>query len=270
MPWCPLAQGTGSPPTVFPDLNELLQELVARVRSILDENFVGAYVVGSFALGGGDLQSDCDFLVVTGARVTPAQERELRELHAEIPSRSGHWPHDLEGSYAPRADLETLEALEQKWLYVDRGHREMKWSTHCNSEDVRWTLREHGITLAGTEARQFVAEVPADVLRTKMRVLIGRFLPDQNAHLGAQDISGDFGRDLPCFGSGKRDPAFAQGPTERLRCCSGSTTAFPGARGRRTATSCSRRLQRLKVCIVGRTNPRGHVASGHAGTGVAA
>ncbi len=170
--------GTKTRPTVFPDLNELLRELVARVDSILDQNFLGAYLVGSFALGGGDLQSDCDFLVVTQARVTPAQERELRELHAEIPSRAGHWPHDLEGSYAPRADLVTLRALEQKWLYVDRGHREMQWSTHCNSEDVRWTLRERGVTLAGADAKQFVAEVPADVLRSKMRVLIARFLPD--------------------------------------------------------------------------------------------
>ena len=172
------ADGTGPPPTVFPDLNELLQELVERVGAILGENFVGAYLVGSFALGGGDLQSDCDFLIVTADRVTPAQERELRELHAEIPSRTGHWPHDLEGSYAPRADLETLDALDQKWLYVNRGHREMQWSTHCNSEDVRWTLRERGVTLAGTEARRFVAEVPADVLRSKMRVRIVRFLPD--------------------------------------------------------------------------------------------
>ncbi len=163
---------------MFADLNELLQELVARVESILDDNLVGAYLVGSFALGGGDLQSDCDFLVVTGARTSPAQERELREFHAQIPTRTGHWAHDLEGSYAPRADLETLEALEQKWLYVNRGHREMQWSTHCNSEDVRWTLRQCGITLAGTEAKQFVAEVPADVLRSKMRVLIARFLPD--------------------------------------------------------------------------------------------
>jgi hypothetical protein len=182
-------RGTGSPPTVFPDLNELLQELVARVESILEENLVGAYLVGSFALGGGDLQSDCDFLVVTEARVTPAQEQELRDLHAEIPSRTGHWPHDLEGSYAPRADLASLEALGQKWLYVDRGHREMQWSTHCNCEDVRWTLREHGITLAGTGAKQLVAEVPADVLRSKMRTLIARFPADLRSWTNFDEVA---------------------------------------------------------------------------------
>ena len=167
-----------STPTVFPELNELLAELVARVESILGENFVGAYLTGSFALGGGDLHSDCDFLVVTEERVTAEQERALRELHDEIPTRPGHWPHDLEGSYAPRADLETLAALDKQWLYVNRGRREMQWSTHCNTEDVRWTLREHGITLAGPEPRQLVAEVPADVLRSKMRPLIESFLPD--------------------------------------------------------------------------------------------
>jgi hypothetical protein len=174
----PTTQGAASPPTAFPELNELLAELVARVESILGDNFVGAYLTGSFALGAGDLHSDCDFLVVTEERVTAGQERALRELHDEIPTRSGQWTHDLEGSYAPSADLETLAALDEQWLYVDRGWREMQWSTHCNTEDVRWTLRERGITLAGPDPRELVAEVPAEALRSRMRRLIESFLPD--------------------------------------------------------------------------------------------
>jgi predicted nucleotidyltransferase len=167
-----------SPPTVFPELNELLADLVARVESILGTNFVGAYLTGSFALGAGDLHSDCDFLVVTNETVTPEQEGALRELHDEIPTRPGHWPHDLEGSYAPRADLATLAALDKPWLYINHGWREMEWSPHCNTEDVRWTLRERGVSLAGPDPRQFVAEVPTDVLRRRMRPLIASFLPD--------------------------------------------------------------------------------------------
>ncbi len=166
------------PPTDYPELNELLVELVARVASILGNNFVGAYVVGSFALGAGDLRSDCDFLIVTEHRVTAEQERALRELHDEIPARPGHWPHELEGSYAPRADLATLAALDEEWLYIDHGWRTMQWSTHCNTEDVRWTLRERGITLAGPDPRQLVAEVPANVFRKKMPAQIESFLPD--------------------------------------------------------------------------------------------
>src|SRR6266567_4372763 len=99
MPYISTPQRPVPPPTVFPELNELLGELVARVESILGANFVGAYLTGSFALGAGDPHSDCDFLVVTQDRVTAEQERALRELHGEIPTRSGHWAHDLEGSY---------------------------------------------------------------------------------------------------------------------------------------------------------------------------
>jgi Domain of unknown function (DUF4111) len=151
---------------------------LARVKSTLRDNFVGAYLTGSFALGAGELYSDCDFLMVTEDQVTAEQERALRELHDEIATRSGHWTHNLEGSYAPRADLETLVALDRQWLYVDRGWRELQWSTHCNTEDERWVLRERGITLAGPAPRGFACEVPADALRNGMRPRIESFLPE--------------------------------------------------------------------------------------------
>ncbi len=170
--------GIAPPPTAFPELNQLLAGFMVDVQSILRASFVGAYLTGSFALGAGDLHSDCDFLVVTEDRVTAQQERGLREIHDEIPTRSGYWPHNLEGSYAPRAELKTLDALGVDWLYIDRGWREMQWSTHCNAEEVRWTLRERGISLAGPDPRSLVNEVPADALRSRMRRLIESFLPD--------------------------------------------------------------------------------------------
>jgi hypothetical protein len=166
-----------APSTIFPDLNDLLGELVGRVRAILGQNLAGAYLTGSFALGAADLHSDCDFLVVTQEEVIATQEQALRQLHDEIPTRSGHWAHQLEGSYAPRTELQTLESLEKKWLYVDRGWREMQWSTHCNTEDVRWLLRERGLTLAGPPPHELVDEVPGDALRNKMRQSIEDFLP---------------------------------------------------------------------------------------------
>jgi Domain of unknown function (DUF4111) len=165
-------------PTSYPELNALLAELVARLGAILKEDLLGGYLTGSFALGAGDPTSDCDFIVVTENQVTTAQEHELRSLHREIPRRVGYWPHNLEGSYAPRKDLVTLETLGERWLYVNRGLPDMEWSTHCNTEDVRWTLRERGVTLAGPPPRELVAEVPPDVLRGRMRSLIETFVPD--------------------------------------------------------------------------------------------
>ena len=173
-----LAGGATDTPTNFAELNDLLAELVARIQSVLGEALVGMYLTGSFALGAGDLYSDCDFLVVTDGRITESEEQALRALHDEIPTRDEHWAINLEGSYAPRDDLETLAALGREWLYVDRGRRELQWSDHCNTLDVRWVLRERGITLVGPAPHSFACEVPADALRHKLRPLVATFLPD--------------------------------------------------------------------------------------------
>jgi hypothetical protein len=167
-----------SAPTAFPELNGLLDEVLARVKAILGENFVGAYLVGSFALGAGDIHSDCDFLVITEVRVNAEQEQALRDLHDEPPTRAEHWAQHLEGSYAPKQDLGTLAALGTPWLYIDHGWREMQWSNHCNREEVRWTLRACGVPLAGPDPAEFVCEVPPDMLRDSMRRQIVTFLPD--------------------------------------------------------------------------------------------
>src|ERR1041385_4724254 len=125
---CRDVSASASVPTRFPELNEFLADFVGRVRSILGANLVGVYLVGSFALRGGDVASDCDFLAVTVDQVGEEQERALRQLHEAIPDWPGYWAYNLEGSYAPKADLGTLGALGQPWLYVNRGGRSMEWS----------------------------------------------------------------------------------------------------------------------------------------------
>jgi predicted nucleotidyltransferase len=144
----------------------------------LDEQLVGVCLTGSFAHGAGDAASDCDFLVVTTGRVGGEREVALRQLHEEIPASPGYWAHNLEGSYAPMADLRTLAALGRPWLYVNRGGREIERSAHCNTEDVRWLLRERPLILEGGDPREFVCEVSAVVLRGQMSSQIENFLED--------------------------------------------------------------------------------------------
>jgi hypothetical protein len=163
--------------TPFPELNDLLSEFVGRVRSILDQNLVGVYLTGSFALGGGDAASDCDFLVATNSRIGGEYENAIRQLHKEIPDWTGYWAYNLEGSYAPKAHLQTLTALGQPWLYVNRG-REMEWSSHCNAEDVSWVLRERPLILEGADPHDFACDVPVRALQRTMRPQIENFLDD--------------------------------------------------------------------------------------------
>jgi hypothetical protein len=164
--------------TPFVELNDLLTRFVARVSSIVGAGLVGVYLTGSFALGGGDAASDCDFLGVTDGSLSREEERALRRLHGEILSWPGYWAHNLEGSYAPKTDLATLVTLGQPWLYVNRGSHEMERSSHCNTEDVRWVLVNRPVVLAGIDPRAFVRDVPAALLQTKMQTQIENFLVD--------------------------------------------------------------------------------------------
>jgi len=156
-------------PTRYAELNGVLHDLVTGAQAALGESFVGAYLQGSFALGAGDLHSDCDFLVVVDQRPGAAQEAALRALHRDLPRRDGFWNRHLEGSYAVASELRTVAGLGRDWLYVDHGQDEMSWSDHCNQPWTRWILREHGITLVGPCPVELVDPVPDAVLRGRAR-----------------------------------------------------------------------------------------------------
>jgi len=154
--------------TAFPELDLILEDFLASLQHILETDLVGFYLVGSFAVGDAAFFSDCDFMAVVRQTPTPDQEAALRARHADIPTRPGHWNINLEGTYAPVDDLRTLATLDQPWLFVDRGWREIQWSPHFNYLEQRWTLRERGVTLFGPEPATFATAVPGKRLRAAM------------------------------------------------------------------------------------------------------
>lgn len=152
----------------------MLQDLRDGARRALGANVVGAYHVGSFALGHGDEHSDVDFLVVLEQDVDEEQERALRTLHARLPDSRTGWARHLEGSYVPRADLRGPGPAPRDWLYVDNGSRDMEWSAHDDTAATRWVMREHGIVIDGPDPRSLVDPVPPRLIRQEAADLIER------------------------------------------------------------------------------------------------
>jgi len=159
-------------PTPDHALNVLLEELVLGIQATLKEDFLGAYLGGSFAHGGWDAYSDVDFIVVIEQDLSPAVREELRVVHARIFTREHYWARHLEGSYFPKAILGDLARTDEPVWYLDNGSLNFERSTHDNTLVVRWVLRECGVTLAGPEPADWIPSVPEGMLKTEVRAML--------------------------------------------------------------------------------------------------
>jgi predicted nucleotidyltransferase len=92
-------------PTPYSELNQVLSDLVSRIQEILGNDFVGAYLQGSLAVGGFDLHSDVDFIVVIDDELSPDHLNALQEMHDQVYQLDSKWAQHLEGSYFPKEIL---------------------------------------------------------------------------------------------------------------------------------------------------------------------
>jgi predicted nucleotidyltransferase len=176
-----------STPTIYPDLNAVLSELVTTTRAILGDNFCGAYLQGSFAVGDADVYSDVDFVVVTHSVISDDQLAGLGAMHARFPSLAIEWAKHLEGSYIPKGVLRRTDPTRAPLLYVDNGSPYLEWSNHDNTAVVRWALREYGIVLAGPSLASLVDVVTEDELRSEIRRTMWERAQDLRASINSPD-----------------------------------------------------------------------------------
>lgn len=159
-------------PTPYDDLNTVLQELVESIQAILKDNFVGAYLQGSFAIGDFDIHSDVDFIVVSEKSFSEAEVNALQEMHGRIFDLDIIWAQHLEGTYFYREVLHQYTDCSQELWYLDNGSRSLEQSTHCNTILVRWVLREKGAILAGQPPASLIDTIPVKALRQEIMAVI--------------------------------------------------------------------------------------------------
>lgn len=168
-------------PTPFADLNAMISDIVERATTALDGGLVGAYLVGSFAVGDADEHSDCDLLIAVADRPDGAQEGALRALHAQIPDWPNRWSSRLECAYVPIADLANpppAAGAAAAWLYANPTLREMEWTARRNKPLTMRVLRDHGVTVTGPPPTEIVAAVPPGAVRAQMRTDLPELLAE--------------------------------------------------------------------------------------------
>lgn len=156
------------PPTPYPELNQVLSKLVSRMQGILGDDFVGAYLQGSFALGDFDEHSDVDFVVAIRNELTADRVDALQVMHDRVYQLESEWAKHLEGSYFPRDVLRDLSRTGTDVWYLDHGARTLIRSDHCNTLLVRWIVREKGVILAGPPPDTLVDPISVETLREEI------------------------------------------------------------------------------------------------------
>ncbi len=180
-------------PTPYPALNTVLHEMVSSIQAILGADFVGAYLQGSFAVGDFDQHSDVDFIVAARQELSAGQVEALQAMHPRIHDLPIPWAQHLEGSYFPVDVLRDAARAGEPLWYLDHGSRSLIQDKHCNTLVVRWTLRKHGVTLAGPPLETLVDPIPVEALRREILADIhdwGREILDNADHFNNRFYQG--------------------------------------------------------------------------------
>jgi hypothetical protein len=160
--------------TPYPDVNVLLDDLLAGVHVLLGDRLAGIYLDGSLALGSFEPdRSDVDVVVVTEGELDPGLVRRLAALHVRLVTDHPRWGHELECSYIAR---EALRHAPRPGPHpnVERGEGGLElvhpeagyWVLH------RSLLREHGIAVVGPAPATLIDPVtPAQLLEAVASVL---------------------------------------------------------------------------------------------------
>lgn len=139
---------------------------VGRLQQLLGEELLGAYLIGSGALGGAVAeQSDLDLVAVCAH--APSVDR-IQQLVTALTQEAMTWPvRGLEFVLYPRTAVATPARAPAFAINLNIGRRmPLHLSTDPAVEPAHWfvidlaILREHGLALLGPPAPELVAPIP--------------------------------------------------------------------------------------------------------------
>jgi hypothetical protein len=158
--------------TSSPAVNLVLEMLLERVQTALEEQFVGLYLYGSLATGDFDpASSDLDFAVVTATLLAPETSAALESLHRELWASGLKWAAKLEGAYVPKSLIRRHDPAGPAIPAVNEG---AFYLAQLGSDWViqRHVLRECGVVLAGPDPQTLIDPVSANEIRQAIRGLL--------------------------------------------------------------------------------------------------
>ena len=159
-------------PTLYPDVNKLLNLLLGNVQKILQDQFVGMYLYGSLSSGDFNPEtSDVDFLVVTIDVLSENKIAELKAMHERIWSSGLKWASKLEGAYISQNNIRRHDPNHAPSPMINEG----KFYLERDGSDwiiQRHVVREMGVIINGPDPKLMIEAVsPEEIRRAVLGVL---------------------------------------------------------------------------------------------------
>ena len=132
------------------EINDLLDDLLAQMQIVLEQNLVGVYLYGSLVWGDFDQgSSDIDLLVATAADIDDREFSDLHQIQLAIVDKYPYWNGRIEIAYLSADALQTFKSRPSKIAVISPGE-----PFHFKETDKGWLMnwymvQEQGRTLFG-------------------------------------------------------------------------------------------------------------------------
>jgi predicted nucleotidyltransferase len=159
-------------PSIFPEVNEIINVLLSNVKEILQDHFIGMYLYGSLSSGDFDSESsDVDFLVVTSDNLSESVIAELEAMHKQLWGTGRKWADKLEGAYVPKYAIRRHDPNGPRVPGINEGRF---YVAGLGSDWIiqRHVIREMGLIVEGPDPKTFIDPVSADEIRGSVLVVL--------------------------------------------------------------------------------------------------
>jgi hypothetical protein len=158
-------------PALNPDLDDLIADLLARMKQVLGDQFQALYLYGSLVTGDFDPDvSDIDTLAVLRSTLTDNELEALRVMHSEFAVDHPAWDNRIEVAYVPAEALGTFRTRESAIAAISPGE-----PFHAKQAGREWLInwwivREQGVTIFGPPPETFIGPITRDEFLDNVRL----------------------------------------------------------------------------------------------------
>jgi len=146
--------------TAYPEINDLLDDLLAQMQTVLGQKLVGVYLYGSLVWGDFDPESsDIDLVVATSADIDDREFSQLNQMQLAFVQTHKRWEGRIEIVYVSKDTLQTFKSRNSMIAVVSPGE-----PFHFKESDPGWLMnwymvQEQGRTLFGPAPATVIAHI---------------------------------------------------------------------------------------------------------------